>query len=371
MKRLSVMILMLSAAAAALSGAFFFLERTISPDTQGSGFLEFGRGSKALASRTLNEFKKNERENDFELSYRWKDFSGRDCRATFSLVKAQIVEAEREFGYSQEELDQHLKPYEDKLKLEQIASLRAYLRDQMAKSPYGRYMALEDKNPLTFDLKISAPEEVRDEARTEFRRLQAGLAKEQERWLSKMKKELEAQQETFFKSRGLRVNSGQISVNYEFCVRQNKPRVRQAFLAIRDSRENFNLNDFLSVLLAFVQEIRHENPPLQEGQRNILGFWVPPRVLADNSGDCDSKGATFASLWTNFKNYPVLILKIPEHLFVGLAIPSVMTEGTLTLRGLRYTLCEVVGPEGFPPGMISAYSWSYLQSGRFQYELID
>ncbi len=97
---------------------------------------------------------------------------------------------------------------------------------------------------------------------------------------------------------------------------------------------------------------------------------MPPRVLVNNIGDCDSKGVTFASLWTNFKKYPFILIKIPKHLFVGVAIPSFSEEG-FTINGIRYTLCEVTGPDLIPPGLISQYSWFYLQGGNYRYELIQ
>jgi hypothetical protein len=48
-----------------------------------------------------------------------------------------------------------------------------------------------------------------------------------------------------------------------------------------------------------------------------------------------------------------------------------MVEGTVTVGGLRYTLCEVTGLELLPPGYISSYSQMYLESGRYSYERLD
>lgn len=83
----------------------------------------------------------------------------------------------------------------------------------------------------------------------------------------------------------------------------------------------------MTLLLTFIQEIRYGIPPLKE------------------------KG------------------KIPDHLFVAVAVPAPSGEGFI-INGLRYTLCEVTGLEKIPPGIITEYSKMYLVSGRCFYEMV-
>jgi hypothetical protein len=139
---------------------------------------------------------------------------------------------------------------------------------------------------------------------------------------------------------------------------------------MRKKYNNFSLYQFLGLLLSFIQDVRYYIPPLRERGKTILSFWVPPRVLADNFGDCDSKGVTFASFWTNFKKYPILLITVPNHFFVGLGIPSFTGEG-LVINGVRYTLCEVTGPGKMPPGMIGRFSQVCLQNGQYVYEIVN
>ncbi|MCJ7680446.1 MAG: hypothetical protein MUP70_06965 [Candidatus Aminicenantes bacterium] len=47
-----------------------------------------------------------------------------------------------------------------------------------------------------------------------------------------------------------------------------------------------------------------------------------------------------------------------------------MSDSGVVINGLRYTLCEVVGPDRILPGLISSHSRMYLESGRYRYELI-
>ena len=173
-----------------------------------------------------------------------------------------------------------------------------------------------------------------------------------------------------FENRGVRVLDGKIGVNHSLCVMRNRARIKPIFEIMRKNYENLSLHQFLNLLLAFIQEVRFYIPPLQERGKIILSFWVPPRVLADNFGDCDSKGVTFASFWMNFKKYPLLLITVPKHFFIGLAIPSFSGEG-LVVNGMRFTLCEVTGPGKMPPGMIGRYSQACLQNGQYVYELVN
>ncbi len=121
--------------------------------------------------------------------------------------------------------------------------------------------------------------------------------------------------------------------------------------------------------VAFVQSMGYGTPPINEAEKIILGFWPPPKVLVNNYGDCDSKAVVFASLWGHFTRYPLILIRVPSHLFIGVAIPSFHRE-RFTINGLRYTFCEVSGPELVPPGFISPLSRVYLENGGFHYELI-
>ena len=160
-----------------------------------------------------------------------------------------------------------------------------------------------------------------------------------------------------------------IGVDYAQCIKNNRSRIKHIVESMRKIKKNLRIYQFLELTLAFIQEIKCGIPPLIENNKMILGFWVPLKVLANNFGDCDSKAVTFASMWMNFKRYSLLLFEVPEHLFVGIAIPSFRDEG-ITIRGLRYTLLEVTGPEKMPPGLISRYSQLYLESGRFNYAFI-
>ncbi len=107
-----------------------------------------------------------------------------------------------------------------------------------------------------------------------------------------------------------------IGVNYRRSIINNRPRVKHVMTAIKKKNKKLSLHQFLALMLAFIQEIKFEIPPLQEDEKFILEFWVPPKVLVYNRGDCDSKGVTFASMWTNFKRSTLLSEVSPERITI-------------------------------------------------------
>lgn len=311
-----------------------------------------------------------EDDENYHLTYGWEDFNHHPYRFSFSIAKEQIIQSEQEFGYYPQDLRKHLDDALEKQRDKMIEDLRVSAQEMIRKSQYTDYIFIEKITERSFNLKLSVPPALHKKVKRAYDKIKSDLAKEQEKHLKRIDREQEKERSKFLEERGIRAFDGEIGIDHEFCVRKNKDRMRHIFESLRQENKNLSLHQFLGLLLAFIQEIRYYIPPITEKGKVILAFWVPPRVLTDNLGDCDSKGVTFASLWIHFKNYPILLITVPKHFFIGLAIPSFGGEG-LVLNGLRYTLCEVTGPDKMPPGMIGRYSQICLQNGQFVYELIN
>lgn len=320
-------------------------------------------------AQNLNSFERIDAGTAFELTYGWMDYERGSHFVKFLISKKVLREAEDEFGYYEEGLEKFAEESVGRMRKEMIIYLKEFTAQLIAKSAYSQYILIEEVDAENFKLKLSVPPPLYDEVKAEYERIKALLADEQNSYLGKIEKEKEKSKKNFLERRGLRTFGDQIGVNYQFCVQNNRPRMKHVLEAMMNIDPRLNLRQFLALLLAFIQEIRYGIPPIKDNNKFILGLWVPPKVLVNNFGDCDSKGVTFASLWTNFKKYPFLLIKIPDHMFVGLAIPSFSQEG-VTINGLRYTLCEVTGPDKVPPGLITPYSEFYLQGGHFRYEIV-
>jgi hypothetical protein len=320
----------------------------------------------------VNVFQKAERDTGFDLDFGWRDFRHNTQAVRLSVAKRELAEAEAEFGYTDAELEAYLQAHLDKMARETAAALRAFVEAEIKRSRHSRFLGVTDQGPLAFTVDFyTPPEDVREAARKDFLRITSALAKEQERLTKKMEKDIVGLKAAFFEGRGIRLAGREMTVAYGICALRNRPRMRPSLEALRRAAPKLGLYDFLALLVAFVQEVPFVKPPMTEGERMILEFWVPSRILVENGGDCDSKGVALAALWKNFRTTPLLLFKVPDHVFLGIAVPSPTTEGTVTIGGLRYTLCEVTGQDLLPPGFISSYSRMYLEGGRYDYERID
>lgn len=332
-----------------------------------SGFIELGQENGA--GQNLNFFEKNENEEEYQVSYGWKDFRNNAYYLTFSISKEELSRSEREFGYYPEELKKYVDEHVEKMKEEMIVYLKGFAEREIAKSKYSQYISIKDFTLNSFNIKVSAPADLHKKVKDEFKRITNKLSKEKKTYFKKIEKEQEKRSKIFLEGRGLKFIGQKIGVDYARCIKNNRSRVKHMVESMRKFKKNFRIYQFLELTLAFIQEIKCGIPPLIENNKMILGFWVPLKVLANNFGDCDSKGVTFASMWMNFSRYPVLLIEIPKHLLIGLAIPSLRGEG-ITINGLRCTLLEVTGPEKMPHGLISLYSQFYLESGRYRYAFV-
>ncbi len=368
MKTPRLSFLLISSLLLSLAALLFFQGETTSLSVRRSSVLQLGQSLNSSEQRI--SFDRNETASAYQLTYGWKDFNGELNTVSFSLSKQQLAEAEAEFGYYPEELAKHLEESLARMREEMMSHLEKFTSQQVLMSKYSRYITMDKVSPKDFSLKVSAPPSLSKEAKAEFDRIMSEIAAEQEAYQQRIEKEQEKNRKEFLENRGFRFTGDSMGVNYGLVVQNNRPRVEPAMKTMREKYRKKSLRQFLALMLAFIQEIRYGLPPLEEKNKVILEFWVPPKVLVSNFGDCDSKGVTFASMWTTFKKYPFVLIKIPKHLFVGVAIPSIGDEG-FTINGIRYTLCEVTGPDLIPPGLITQYSLLYLQGGNYRYELIN
>lgn len=337
--------------------------------SDGKSFAVLSNGQEGIADQEIQPFRKIENTESYFLQYGWRDFNGKPHKISFDIPKAQLHQAEREFGYYPEDLRKYLDDHLEISREGMVQDLRVFTRDMIDKSKYSEYISIVEVTSKSFDLKLSAPSALHKKVKAEFEKIRLKLAKKQAKLWKKIEKSQEEEKRRFLESKGIRLFRGKFGVDYGLSVKNNQARVRHVLEIIRGENKELSLHQFLGLLLAFIQEIRYYVPPFSEKGKVILEFWVPSRVLVENFGDCDSNGVTFASLWKNFKKYPLLLIRIPKHFLVGLAIPPV-SEQFLVLHGLRYTLCEVSVPEKLPPGLIGRYSQICLQNGQFVYDLI-
>jgi len=314
-------------------------------------------------------FEKEETEDDYNLTYGWNDYRNNYFYISFAISKGHLAEAEKEFGYYPEEFKKYLDEISKSMTREMIKYLKDFTRQEIVKSRYSQYIHLVEESPDKFNLKLSAPSTLKDKVKPEFKNISEKIFKNRDSRLKKISKQLKKKSQEYFEKRGIRTIGDKIEVDYDFCVRKNRSRLEHVFRLMKGLKPKLNIYQFLGLMLAFVQEIKYLSIPLEENKKYILEFWIPPKVLVNNGGDCDSKAVTFAALWTHLKSYPVVLIKIRRHILIGVAVPSSGELG-VTIHGLRYTLCEVAGPDKIPPGLIHQYSRMHLKNKLLRYQLI-
>lgn len=318
-----------------------------------------------------NYFRREERSDAYILHFGFSDFRKKGHRLSFEISRAHLGESEQEYGYVLEEINAYLDAALLDLRADTVAELEVLARQSIRKSEFSRHITIERSGPgaQSFKLKVAAPPELRDQVKAEFDRIMKRVAAEQKKRLAAIDKRYEKLRRAYLENHGLRFHGDRLGVDYGFIVRRNQPRVRNVIKALRAGADGLKLHEFMAHVLAFVQEIRYGLPPLEENGRYIFEFWPPPKVLVNNLGDCDSKGVAFASFWSLHSRYPLLLIKIPNHMLAAVALPAVSRQG-LVINGLRYTLMEVTGPGKYPPGLLFPSSRVYLESGRYLYERI-
>ena len=84
---------------------------------------------------------------------------------------------------------------------------------------------------------------------------------------------------------------------------------------------------------------------------------VPPMMLVQNKGACDSKSVTLASLLaTLLPGRASVVVLVPEHALLGVALTPAPGERTLFHDGRTYVLMEPVGPAQTPVGQVTERS---------------
>ncbi len=129
--------------------------------------------------------------------------------------------------------------------------------------------------------------------------------------------------------------------------------------------DEITTRQLLTYLLAFVQSIPYDKLQSNDGNRGA-GYLLPRQVLSDNRGDCDSKVALLATLLQYLRpEINQVLIFIPNHALLGVAIPPQAGEETLTIGGENLLLVEPTGPAELLPGQLGPESQLYIRAGSY------
>lgn len=298
---------------------------------------------------SLEQFDRQDGGDQFQLSFGFLDYHGREQRVSCSLSKRDYQREVASFGFFQGEMDRELE--------RQIRD--AFLQEAQARGLL-RYVQFETYGGTGYRWTSEIPGGLDSE---EADRIERAI-EDFDEWLDQdLDRKRDELMDRYLRERGFRLEKDGISVDYARVVDRATSPLRECYEALRQAGEGDSERRLMGLFLAFFQELRYELPPDVEAGRQTLGFRVPTAVLARGAGDCDSKSAAFCAMWRNLPRRSILIL-LPEHALVGVEGKPGPDEAYVRLGNRYYILCEVAGPGKIPPG-------GERISGSFEYVMIE
>ncbi len=120
-----------------------------------------------------------------------------------------------------------------------------------------------------------------------------------------------------------------------------------------------SLRSLASRATEFIQSI-----PYSTSGTNDAGFQTPIGMFTQNRGDCDTKSVALAAILRGYGIESVMVT-MPDHMFMGVEIPSRPSDHTFVYKGRRFVSVEPSGL-GYPLGSLASDSLAALQSGKAQ-----
>ncbi len=300
------------------------------------------RARRSRVPRSLNQFHRDSRADDEELTWGFVDYERRIQHVTCRIDRAGHLEELRQFGYVDEEVRAELT--RRMLPLAQAA---------LEARGYGAAVSMH-ADGATLRWRV---EPLPDMAET----MAAIKSLVDEVWASnelRLRTEIYAERGFLFDAHRI------VRIDYAGVAERSSPLLRDCYSALAQAGSGYDLGQYLGLFVAFLQEIPYQLPPERIDGRRTGGFWVPSEVLVGDHGDCDSKSAVFCALWRQLGT-PVLFVETPTHVLVGVAVPPRAGQQFVRLGSRTFVLCEVAGPGKLPPGARTRLS------GHFHYTLVE
>ena len=128
---------------------------------------------------------------------------------------------------------------------------------------------------------------------------------------------------------------------------------------------------YFSLLLSWLQSIPYDTLEDRVAS-NGSGFAPPLGLLMQNLGDCDSKAVLASSMVRAFlPSTKMIMVFLPNHALLGIALTPLEGDEKIEHDGQIYVLYDPTGPAQIPFGQVSEDTQRYIQTGRFQIEVVD
>ncbi|WDE12383.1 hypothetical protein [Thalassomonas haliotis] len=289
------------------------------------------------------KFNRQEQDDNFQFHYQWQDHQRQVQSLDFQLTKAALFERFRHFrAYKNELAEKNVhKAIRKHLRKEPIKGVQVYFRQQQGNS----YIDIKGRDS--------------DKVEAAYRQL------------AKLEQDFFRQYltENFYHSftshdliRGVKPDHVSIA---DASIEDLRP-MKQLIL---DKVSIRNIRQVTEYVLSFVQNIPYSTLESRVTSSGA-GFNPPLKLLWQNQGDCDSKlTLTAALLRTLMPRIKMLMIYIDQHAFIGINIPFMAGEMTITEDNLTYVLAEPAGPTLLKLGVIAPESEQAILQGRYTTEI--
>lgn len=320
----------------------------------------------ATSSRSVN---RTESPEGYRIEYNWVDVSGTARRISLPIPRSELEASEQALGFSAADLQMFLIEAEAKIREKQGLSALDIARQVVSEVSDPAWCRVSEDPQSDFNFVMRTDMTGRPDGQAEIHQV---LSACERRWESSRKKVgglLRKELKAYARDRGMEVTRRGIAVDYRQLVRSSAARLKPLAEEFRRTFGNSRA-DLLDAVYSFVQSIPYRSTPPVDNGRYTAGIAVPLKVLADDQGDCDSKAVLFAALWTELSNVRTVLIRVPGHMLVGVAVPS-MKGASLTLPSGNYLLFEVSCSGGMPPGRITQHSAEALDAQNFKYRIVS
>lgn len=168
----------------------------------------------------------------------------------------------------------------------------------------------------------------------------------------------------------VRTAPGKIEVDLPGMVARHAAAVRPVAEALRDPLDDEAA--FAARALQFVQSIPYEarrqtvwgEAVIREDELartmetpGYTSFRRPLSLIDANTGDCDGKTVLYlAMIRALYPEVPLVVVRVPNHVYGGVAVDGWDPGTSLEHEGRRYTVVEPTGPALLPAGRLHAAS---------------
>ncbi len=163
------------------------------------------------------------------------------------------------------------------------------------------------------------------------------------------------------------VDETHVMPNHAFIAKRYAPALAPMQVAIARDVRGLDARGVANYIMHFLQSIPYDQ--LQDRRTsNGAGFQTPYGLLTGNKGDCDTKAVAMAALLRGlFPTLRITILYVPEHAFVGVALPQTPTDYALRLEGTVFVLADPTGPQILRLGQVDSRALADLEAGQYSY----